>query len=51
MVGAQEAVVFAEYLRPFEAWSILPTIDERITLKWIMPGDGYVLSFRGIFGR
>ncbi|KAH9996292.1 Alpha/beta hydrolase family-domain-containing protein [Russula vinacea] len=33
----QEAVVFADQLRSVEAWSVLPEIDKRIDMKWIIP--------------
>ncbi|KAF8480044.1 Alpha/beta hydrolase family-domain-containing protein [Russula ochroleuca] len=33
----QEAVVFADKIRSIEAWSVLPEIDKRIAMKWIIP--------------
>jgi hypothetical protein len=30
-------VVFADQLRSVEAWSVLPEIDKRIDMKWIIP--------------
>ncbi|ETW77306.1 hypothetical protein HETIRDRAFT_436230 [Heterobasidion irregulare TC 32-1] len=36
--GIQEAVVFLESLVCSEAFALMPKIDERISLKWIMPG-------------
>lgn len=32
-----EAVVFADTMRSVEAWSVLPQIDKRIAMKWIIP--------------
>jgi len=29
--------VFAAHRGPFEAWDILPLLDERVSLKFIMP--------------
>jgi hypothetical protein len=34
----QEAVVFADDIRCIEAWSVLPQIDKRIAMKWLVPG-------------
>jgi len=33
----QEAVVFADDIRCIEAWSVLPQIDKRIAMKWLVP--------------
>jgi hypothetical protein len=33
----QEAAVFADGTRSIEAWSALPQIDSRISIKWILP--------------
>lgn len=33
----QEAAVFADGTRSIEAWSALPQIDSRISMKWILP--------------
>jgi hypothetical protein len=30
-------VVFADKIRSIEAWSVLPEIDKRIAMKWIIP--------------
>jgi hypothetical protein len=30
-------VVFADHIRSTEAWSVLPQIDKRIAMKWIIP--------------
>ncbi|CAE6478454.1 hypothetical protein ACGC1H_006298 [Rhizoctonia solani] len=38
--GYQEAVTFGENSRlPCEVWELLPTLDERIPIKWIMDSD------------
>lgn len=34
--SSQEGSVFASHHGPLEAWDILPSIDERIALKFIM---------------
>ncbi|KDQ07653.1 hypothetical protein BOTBODRAFT_38634 [Botryobasidium botryosum FD-172 SS1] len=34
----QEAVVFAELIVPREVWELLPTLDPRVELRWIMAG-------------
>jgi len=36
----QEAVVFADGITCVEAWSVLPHIDERIPVKWLVPSNG-----------
>jgi len=33
----QEAVVFADTMRSIEAWSVLPQIENRIAMKWLVP--------------
>ena len=30
-------MVFADKIRSVEAWSVLPQIDKRIAIKWIIP--------------
>jgi len=30
-------VVFADKMRSVEAWAVLPEIDKRIAMKWIIP--------------
>jgi hypothetical protein len=30
-------VVFADKIRSVDAWSVLPQIDKRIAMKWIIP--------------
>ncbi len=30
-------MVFADKIRSVEAWSVLPQIDKRIAMKWIIP--------------
>ncbi|PVG01633.1 hypothetical protein CPB86DRAFT_752949 [Serendipita vermifera] len=37
--GYQEAVVFAESRVPLEVWDLLPKLDRRIELRWIMSGE------------
>ena len=34
---SQEGTVFAAHRGPFEAWDILPLLDERVALNFIMP--------------
>lgn len=38
MPGAQEAIVFSESLVPQETFELLEQLDERVELRWIMPG-------------
>ncbi|KAI0346372.1 alpha/beta-hydrolase [Trametopsis cervina] len=38
MSGMQEAIVFAEAFRTYEAWQLCSQMDARIPLKFIMPG-------------
>ncbi|KAF5384323.1 hypothetical protein D9615_003313 [Tricholomella constricta] len=38
MPGIQEAIVFSETHTEFEVFERLPTLDERIELRWIVPG-------------
>jgi hypothetical protein len=38
MPGIQEAIVFSETHTEYEVFHRLPELDERIALKWIMPG-------------
>lgn len=38
MPGMQEAVVFVESETHYEAWQRLEDLDERIELRWIVPG-------------
>jgi len=35
--SSQEGSVFAAHRGPFEAWDILPLLDERVALKFVMP--------------
>ncbi|EMD37002.1 hypothetical protein CERSUDRAFT_155418 [Gelatoporia subvermispora B] len=37
MPGIQEAVVFSEMLAKYEVWELLPSLDERIELRWVIP--------------
>ena len=38
MPGIQEAIVFSETHTECEVYQRLPQLDERIELRWIMPG-------------
>lgn len=38
MSGVQEAIVFAEARVTWEVWELLERLDERVELRWIMPG-------------
>ncbi|KAG6841357.1 hypothetical protein C0991_011900 [Blastosporella zonata] len=38
MPGMQEAIVFSETHTEFEVFERLPTLDERIELRWVVPG-------------
>jgi len=38
MSGMQEGVVFAHVITPFEVYERLVHLDERIALRWLMPG-------------
>jgi len=38
MSGYQEAVVFSERRLPTEVWEELPTLDQRIGLRWVLNG-------------
>ncbi|KAF8065184.1 Alpha/Beta hydrolase protein [Lyophyllum atratum] len=38
MPGIQEAIVFSETHTEYEVFERLPTLDERIELRWVMPG-------------
>lgn len=43
--GIQEALVFASETRlSNETWELLAHIDERVTMRWMMPGDQNALS-------
>jgi len=44
MSGIWEGAVFACHGEPFKAWDTLPLLDERVTLKFIMP-ETQLLSF------
>ena len=49
--------MFAEKIRSVEAWSVLPQIDRRIAMKWIVPSceesvlGGYELVQEGVWRR
>lgn len=36
--GIQEAIVFADYRVACEVWELLERLDERVELRFIMPG-------------
>jgi len=38
MPGMYESIVFAERYAGVEAWQRLPELDERINLRWLVPG-------------
>jgi hypothetical protein len=50
-------VVFADKIRSVEAWSVLPQIDKRIAMKWIIPSpeksilSSYELAQEGVWRR
>jgi len=49
--------VFADKIRSVEAWSVLPHIDKRIAMKWIIPSHkesilkSYELAQEGVWRR
>jgi hypothetical protein len=38
MSGMHEAIVFSETHTEFEVYDRLPVLDERIKLRWVVPG-------------
>jgi hypothetical protein len=38
MSGVQEAMVFSDGHVPYEVWELIDRLDEKIELRWIMPG-------------
>lgn len=40
MPGIQEAICFADHKTAYEIWELIEGLDERIELRWIMPGKG-----------
>lgn len=38
MPGVQEAIVFVDTTTPTEVFQLLPMLDKRIELRWVMPG-------------
>lgn len=38
MSGTHEAIVFSETHTEFEVYDRLPVLDERIKLRWVVPG-------------
>ncbi|KAG0707532.1 hypothetical protein DFH29DRAFT_979840 [Suillus ampliporus] len=45
--GLHEALVFAGRVESFEAWELLERIDERIELRWVVPGKPGDKGVRG----
>lgn len=45
MSGTWEGSVFTGHRAPFEAWDVLPLLDERIALKFILPEE-YLLGLK-----
>jgi pimeloyl-ACP methyl ester carboxylesterase len=41
MTGLQEALVFVESRTPYEVFTELPKLDERIELRWLIPGKDH----------
>jgi hypothetical protein len=39
MSGVQEAIAFAESHVPCEVWELLEGLDDKVELRWIMPGN------------
>jgi len=48
MSGLQEALVFADRIGAIEAWELLEKVDERIELRWVVPGKP---TDKGIIGE
>ncbi|KZV70079.1 alpha/beta-hydrolase [Peniophora sp. CONT] len=42
--GLQEAVVFVEGRGAHQAWTVLPDIDERVAIHWILPPTGQSIA-------
>jgi hypothetical protein len=40
MPAIQEALLFAHWKTSFEVWDRLEKLDERIEIRWIVPGKG-----------
>lgn len=53
MSGMQEAIVFSETHTEFEVYDRLPALDERIKLRWVVPGreDAPEFGPKGSTGR
>lgn len=45
MPGIQEAMVFSETHTEREVWGCVPEIDDRIELRWVMPGKSDAYEF------
>ncbi|KAG2126602.1 Alpha/Beta hydrolase protein [Suillus clintonianus] len=48
MSGVHEALVFADRIGSNEAWELLGRLDERIELRWIVPGKA---EDKGVMGK
>lgn len=48
MPGIQEAILFSQSHTAFDVWQRLPDVDERIEIRWVVPGkpgsNEYVFS-------
>lgn len=40
MPGVQEASCFADMITACEVWELIEGLDERIDLRWVIPGKG-----------
>lgn len=40
MPGVQEAICFADMITACEVWELIEGLDERIALRWVIPGKG-----------
>lgn len=51
MSGIQEAILFTELHTQFEVYHRLPNLDERIEIRWIMPGraEAEVYAFSDMY--
>ena len=45
MSGIHEAIVFSETHTEFEVYDRLPVLDERIKLRWVVPGQEGAMEF------
>ncbi|KAF9224817.1 alpha/beta-hydrolase [Gyrodon lividus] len=44
MSGLHEGLSFANCMTPCETWELLDKVDEAITLRWVVPEEGYVIK-------